>query len=154
MKRSSFLLLLIFVASVSHRTLGLDDVNWDPDYSISGTSTWTKTVFRAVKGEEIRIVARGSVKHSWMSGWHGPDGNPSPFCSGCVITSKCNVAELIMRIGKTGKIYCVGSLLRGKAPADGDIYFAINDTPLGDNEGGFEIMLRGPGIDLGGRTFD
>ena len=124
------------------------------DYSIAGSSSWTKTPYNAVQGKELVIAATGEVKHSWMSGWHGPGGNSSAFCADCRVTRKCNVAALIMRIGERGDPYCVDPFLSGAAPASGAIYFSINDFPLNDNEGSFDIKLEGPGVSLGGSTFD
>lgn len=88
-----------------------------------------------------------------MSGWHGPAGNASAFCANCRITRRCNVAALIMKIGNS-KPYCVDPIISGNAPASGAIYFAINDMPLNDNDGSFQIKLVGPGVTLGGSTFD
>ena len=127
----------------------------DFNYYLSGSSSWVKTPYRAISGKHMILIAKGSVKHSWMSGWHTPDGNPNSFCgNACKLTSKCSVAALIMKIGKRGKVYCVGTLLSGKAPTSGDIYFAVNDIPPSDNEGGFDIILSGTGITIGGNTFD
>jgi len=123
------------------------------DFQIAGTSGWTKTPYAAIEGKELVIAAKGKIKHSFISGWHGPSGNSAAFCTGCRYTTKCNVAALIMKIGENGKIYCVDPIISGKAPASGPIYFAINDMPLNDNEGSFIIKLEGPGVTLGGSHF-
>jgi len=137
-----------FIFMIFSTTLFAEDYT----YSISGTSGWIKSPYNAISGKELVIAARGSVKHSWMSGWHGPGGNSAAFCSDCRLTRRCNVAALIMRIGNS-KIYCIDPLISGPAPASGAIYFAINDVPLNDNDGSFTIKLSGPGVSIGGSRF-
>lgn len=123
------------------------------DWQISGTSGWTKSPYTARAGAEIIIAAFGQVQHSWISGWHGPDGNSSAFCQNCKLESSCNVAALLVRFGQSDKVYCVGNLISGPSPASGSIYFAINDSVLSDNQGSFSIKIGGPGVSVGGGSF-
>lgn len=146
MKFKTMIILLFFIIPFTVNA-------GDYDFQIGGDQHWTKSPYRAIEGQELAIVAQGSVKHSLISGWYGPDGNSGALCGNCRITSNCAVAALIMKIGNS-KAYCVGTLLSGAAPASGDIYFAINDVPPNDNEGNFSIKLTGPGVTLGGNTFD
>lgn len=139
------LISLVFYAIPAHTQ--------EYEFYIPGTYGWTKTPYNAVKGQQLIIAATGSVSHSFMSGFHGPQGNSNAFCRDCRMVAHCNVAGLIMRIGN-GRAFCVDPILRGSAPASGPIYFAINDAPLHDNSGGFRIILSGPGVTIGGSTFD
>ncbi len=141
--------LLIVAIAVWLKTLPVAaQVNWsEPDVTLDGKSGWVKTSFQVTEGKEITIQAKGRVRHSWMSGWHGPKGNPSPFCNSCRTSSRCNVAALIVKFGRDGKVHCVEEKISGKAPASGFVYFAVNDHPLNDNEGEFNIILHGPGVE-------
>ncbi len=108
MRRMSPGLLLIAVAGYLTTFTAAAQVNWnEPSVTVDGKSGWKKTAYRATEGKEFTAIARGRVRHSWMSGWHGPEGNPSPFCKSCRITTRCNVAALIMKVGRDGKVYCV-----------------------------------------------
>ena len=149
MRRAYALLLAATLFSLPFGSAYAEEYEW----YVRGSSLWTKSPFNAITGEDIGIAATGSVSHSWMSGYHGPDGNSGAFCQDCRLTYDCNVAALLVRIGASGRVYCVGSLIQGKAPASGPIYFAINDVPPNDNQGGFDIFLSGPGISPSGGSF-
>jgi len=109
------------------------------------TSGWMSTGICFKSGDRLTIGVSGSVRHSdWDGRYHGPEGNPNSFCgNGCKpYTNSCYVAALVAKIG-TGRVRCVGSAISGTVDEEGELMFAINDTPTGDNSGSFEIIIQG-----------
>lgn len=114
--------------------------------SVSGkTSGWMGSGVCFESGDTITIIASGSILHSsWDGEYHGPEGNPSSFCGNrCKpYANKCNVAALVAKIGSSN-VRCVGSAISGKIYDSGELKFAINDSPVSDNKGSFDVVIKG-----------
>jgi len=114
--------------------------------NISGkTSGWMGSGMCFDKGDELTIAVTGSILHSsWDGEYHGPEGNPNSFCgSGCKpFTNKCNVAALVAKIGSSN-VRCVGTAISGIIHDSGELKFGINDTPVTDNKGSFQVVIQG-----------
>lgn len=114
--------------------------------TVSGkTSGWMGSGVCFERGDTLTIIASGSILHSsWDGEYHGPEGNPNSFCgSGCKpYANKCNVAALVAKIGSSNA-RCVGSAISGKIHESGELKFAINDTPVSDNKGSFDVIIKG-----------
>lgn len=145
--------LTLGIAAVIIVSCGIFATFWAPSASGSaekvinfeGTTTgWMSTSICFNKGDDLVIAVTGTVKHSWASGFVGPEGNPNSMCGdGCKPhTKSCNVGALVSKIGN-GAIRCVGSAISGETDSSGEIMFAINDAPTQDNEGSWQIMLQG-----------
>lgn len=110
------------------------------------TSGWMSTGVCFSAGDTLTIAVEGTVKHSDWSDYYGPDGNPSSFCGDSCkpLTTSCNVAALVGRLGDSGRKHCVGSVLNADISSEGgELYLGINDTPTLDNKGGFDIVVSG-----------
>ena len=110
------------------------------------TSGWMSTGVCLSQGDTLTIAVSGTVKHSAASDYYGPDGNPSSWCGDSCkpLTTSCNVAALVLRVGDSGRKHCVGSLLEAEIGSEGgELYFGINDTPTLDNDGGFDVGITG-----------
>jgi hypothetical protein len=114
--------------------------------NISGkTPGWIGSGVCFEKGDKLTIFVKGSILHSsWDGEYHGPEGNPNSFCgSGCKpFTNKCNVASLVAKIGFSD-IRCVGTAISGIVHNSGELKFGINDMPVSDNRGSFEVLIKG-----------
>ncbi len=113
--------------------------------TVSGkTSGWMGSGVCFNQGDKLTIAVSGSILHSsWDGKYHGADGNPSSFCGNrCKpYSNRCNVAALVAKIGSS--IRCVGTAISGTIQDSGELKFAINDTPVSDNEGSFQVIIRG-----------
>lgn len=114
--------------------------------SIAGTTSgWAGSGVCFDAGDSITIMATGSVLHSdWDGKYHGPEGNPNSFCGNrCKpYSNKCNVAALVAKIGSSS-VRCVGTAISGTINDTGELKFAINDSPVNDNDGEFNVMIKG-----------
>jgi len=114
--------------------------------NISGkTSGWMSSGMCFEKGDKLTIAVTGSILHStWDGEYHGPEGNPNSFCgSRCKpFTNKCNVAALVAKIGSSN-VRCVGTAISGTIHNSGELKFGINDIPVSDNKGSFQVVIKG-----------
>ncbi|MBI5518928.1 MAG: caspase family protein [Desulfovibrio sp.] len=108
---------------------------------------WRNSGLLVRKGEQYAISAAGRWRVWATCAWTDADGLNmyGPFCVdwGNAYLKGWSHSALIARIGEDGAPFGVGKGLRFTAPADGPLYFIINDTPghFGDNEGYVDVSV-------------
>ena len=149
--RALLLILLTFASSAIAQRAQILVIDTKNDWS---TGVLGEGPISVSTGNEIWIFARGyalldnstvpnaglSPLLEWFTGGPGglhlhsgaPGGIPVP-------NSPWN--SLVGRIGNTGQAFYVGTGIQMVAQEDGDLYFRINDTFLGDNAGFIVILV-------------
>ena len=113
---------------------------------ISGkTQGWYGTGMCFEKGDKMVLKPRGTIEHSWASGYNGPEGNPGSLCGNSCkpLASHCNVGALVGRIGSGGSAQCVDGDISTTVSNSGELFLGINDMPVQDNEGSFYVDIKG-----------
>ncbi len=105
---------------------------------------WTDTGINVKAGQEIRLLATGTIhgcrgpKRDWAYGPWGPDGKL--FEQGHVAAAGMRLFALVGRIG--GKEFHVGSNASITAPANGRLHLGVSDSYHSDNVGAFTVEVE------------
>ncbi len=105
---------------------------------VSAAQNWQTTRVMVNVGDQIRIVAKGSVQYTPRKtapngGRCGPQGVPG--FESFSINRKWNHCALIAAIGKQSLL--VGQAVTFRAQQKGVLYFRVNDKDIGNNSGEF-----------------
>ena len=118
---------------------------------IPGTSAGTITGVLLAVNDQVTITATGTVSTLPPGSNGGPDGNPAPCNSDCLLPS-AHFAALIGRISTDGPWFLVGSRKVFTANRAGVLILAINDSIHDDNTGSFnatvDVVGQPPGLSL------
>ncbi|WP_339903307.1 hypothetical protein, partial [uncultured Cyclobacterium sp.] len=141
--------LLIIDPSLKDELLGICFNNEDDtektsqyDFKIPGKVGRLKTNGRKIKkGEEIQIVASGSVVFGMFAGSASPNGFTNGAFKSYNILGGANHGALLFRIGQ-GDWYFVGTEMTIISKDEGDMQFLINDADASNNSGEFKVQVR------------
>ena len=116
---------------------------------VAGTSRGTDTAIDVRVGDEITIAATGRVIAGRRLGEVGPEGGRSSGFGSIVGTRPLPsvgpgalIGYIRMSNGQMSQPFFIGSQLNLSVPADGRLYFAINDDDYSDNGGAFRVTIR------------
>jgi hypothetical protein len=113
--------------------------------TVSSQQQWTPTGIAVRRGDWVTFSTTGDVKI-------GGEGNPTSGPDGVSATTLAPGAPLagspagalIGRVGNSGA-FLIGSKTRVQMPAAGQLFLAVNDGHLADNEGSFQVQVAREG---------
>jgi Ca2+-binding EF-hand superfamily protein len=109
---------------------------------VPATERWTDTGTAVRRGDKLYIDASGTITMSGPQDTATPAGSTTGRRAADAPLPQQPAGGLLLRIGDSSPIY-VGSTPRSiQAPADGLVYFGVNDDHLPDNAGQFRVNLR------------
>jgi Ca2+-binding EF-hand superfamily protein len=109
---------------------------------VPATERWTDSGMDARRGDILHIQASGNITMSGPSDSATPAGSTTGRRAASAPLPDQPAGGLVLRIGDAAPIY-VGAASRSiQAPADGRIYFGVNDDHLPDNAGEFRVSLQ------------
>ncbi|MCZ6793065.1 MAG: hypothetical protein O7J95_05560 [Planctomycetota bacterium] len=96
--------------------------SFDVDGGKTVTASWVNTRLNVIKGQPLRITAKGSLRVSNYNLTSGPGGTRR--YSGSTF-QKLPMLSLVGKVGSKGKGFLIGPSFRGKAPASGMLYLGV-----------------------------
>lgn len=111
--------------------------------NIPANQPWTSTGISVRKGQTLTFSTTGQVQLS-TDGNDIADANGSKNARYAANAALKNVlaGALIGRIGTNGAPFAIGNMSTIVAPAAGILYLGVNDDGFGDNQGGFQVVVR------------
>jgi small nuclear ribonucleoprotein (snRNP)-like protein len=101
---------------------------------------WTDTGLTVRQGQQVRLNTTGQVQLSVTdTDVAQPAGGNRQ--AGRAPLPGAPAGALIGRIGPNGRAFAVGNLSEVIMPESGRLYFGVNDDELGDNTGGYEVVI-------------
>lgn len=111
--------------------------------NVPANQAWTSTGITVRKGQTLTFSTTGQVQLSTDTN-DIADANGSKNARYAANAPMKNVlaGALIGRIGTNGAPFAIGNMPTIVAPASGVLYLGVNDDGLGDNQGGFQVVVR------------
>lgn len=125
------------------------------EVTVAGSADWVYSGAQVLNGQRFAITATGEVNpcanhpENSVCISYGPDGAPDLTASVDVNAANYplpdgKIAALAGRIGLEGKPFLVGSGGTFSADANGFLQFVVNDIPLANNDGAFNVVITVP----------
>lgn len=113
--------------------------------AVSATQGWTATGLIVRKGEMLTFNTTGQVQLSTDANdtASAAGSNAGRYAAGAPMP-RVLAGALIGRIG-LGQPFGIGTQTSIQAPAAGQLFLAVNDDNLGDNQGGFRVEITRTG---------
>ena len=107
--------------------------------TVAANEKWMDSGIYLRQGEHMQIAATGKWSNTGPPSV-GPNGFPNYKFPGTIVPS-ADLASLVAKV--SGSAFYIGSGFSGYSPADGELYFSINDTPstFDDNEGALNVTV-------------
>ena len=96
--------------------------SFDVDGGKTVTASWVNTRLNVIKGQQLRITAKGSLRVSNYNLTSGPGGTRR--YSGSTFQN-LPMLSLVGKVGSKGKGFLIGPSFKGKAPASGMLYLGV-----------------------------
>lgn len=111
----------------------------------------TDSGLNITSGQTVTGRAAGYANAKFYANGFGPVSTPDGIASlsapggTSYPAPQCRPLTLIGSIGgASGSWFCLGSTINFVAQSSGELYFWYNDRPVGDNHGGFSVILAAP----------
>jgi small nuclear ribonucleoprotein (snRNP)-like protein len=101
---------------------------------------WTDTGLAVRQGQQIRLNTSGQVQLSVTATDVAQPAGGNRQAARAPMPG-APAGALIGRIGPNGRAFAVGNLTEIIMPESGRLYLGVNDDELGDNSGGYEVVL-------------
>ncbi len=110
---------------------------------VPATVVWFASEVDVEDGDELLITAEGLVSLNPDFPSFGPDGTDEYGLTPADHPLPDSLlGALVAKIGLSGDVFLVGSELTFTAPVDGELYFAVNDVPVTNNDGFYTVTIR------------
>ena len=110
--------------------------------AVAGTQAWTPTGLTVRRGEVLSFNANGEVRLSTdTSDVASAHGARSQRKSASAPLADSFAGALIGRVGN-GTPFPIGEQATVTMPANGQLFLGINDDHVGDNQGGFRVVIQ------------
>lgn len=111
--------------------------------NVVASQPWTSTGISVRKGQTLTFSTTGQVQLSTDAN-DIADANGSKTARYAQNAPIKNVlaGALIGRIGANGTPFAIGNMTTIVAPATGILFLGVNDDGFGDNQGGFQVVVR------------
>jgi hypothetical protein len=111
--------------------------------NIAANQPWTSTGITVRKGQTLTFQTTGQVQLSTDTN-DIADANGSKNARYATNAPMKNVlaGALIGRIGPNGAPFAIGTQTSIVAPGTGLLFLGVNDDGFGDNQGGFQVIVR------------
>jgi len=131
MKKYSILFIAI--------SIGISSFLQAQKYIVPAKLQWVATPVNIHAGEQFEATAKGT----WTNGGANPqfpsaDGWTSVFSAGA-LAPNLPIGALIAKVGD--QVFLMGSNFKGKSPAAGQLFLAMNDDDFSDNDGAMNVTL-------------
>jgi len=111
--------------------------------NVPANQPWTSTGISVRKGQTLTFSTTGQVQLSTDAN-DIADANGSKAARYAANAPMKNVlaGALIGRIGPNGAPFAIGNMTTIVAPGTGVLFLGVNDDGMGDNQGGFQVVVR------------
>jgi hypothetical protein len=111
--------------------------------NVAANQPWTSTGISVRKGQTLTFSTTGQVQLSTDSNdIADANGSKGARYAANAPLKQVLAGALIGRIGPNGTPFAVGAQPTIVAPATGILYLGVNDDGFGDNQGGFQVVIR------------
>jgi hypothetical protein len=110
--------------------------------AVSGTQAWTPTGIAVRKGDVVTFSATGEVRMSTdAADIATPTGARSQRMSQNAPLPNTSAGALIGRVANSAP-FQIGERQTVTMPANGQLFLGINDDHVGDNQGGYRVVIQ------------